>query len=209
MGPSVIPVSRASGDGRVAALTVDDGPHGAVTDELLDVLGEYGVPAVFCVVGENLRGPGARQVVRMVAEGHLLGNHGMTYADMGSWSPARIESDLRAVNRLIRSALGDPQAAVPFFRAPNGSWGRTAEVAVRLGMQPLAVVNTIDDWLTQDVPTLVAHLRAAIRPGELVVVHDGGGDRRGTVAAVRTVLGELLADGWAFTLPDNAPPGGS
>ena len=42
-------------------------------------------------------------------------------------------------------------------------------------MQPLAVVNTINDWATQDIPTLTANLRAAMKPGEIVLVHDGGG----------------------------------
>ena len=200
------PLSRAAGRGAVAALTVDDGPNGAVTEALLDVLAGYGIRAVFCVVGHNVRAPGAAGLLRrMVAEGHLLGNHGMTYADMGAWTPDRVEADLAEVLGVVRDALGDPSARVPFFRAPNGSWGRTAGVAVRLGMQPLAVANTIEDWRTQDVPTLVANLRAAIRPGEVFVVHDGGGDRRGTLDAVRTVLAERLAEGWSFTLPPLPP----
>jgi endo-1,4-beta-xylanase len=72
---------------------------------------------------------------------------------------------------------------------------------VALGMRPLAVLNTIDDWRTQDVGTLTANLRSAIRPGEIVLMHDGGGDRTGTLAAVRTVVTERLASGWRFTLP--------
>lgn len=205
MNLSSTPVTAASGRGRVAALTVDDGPAGAVTEALLDLLGEYAVPAVFCLVGSAIAGrDGARLVRRMVAEGHLLGNHGMSFADLGTWAPEDVEADLRQVNHAIGDALGVPAPTVPYFRAANGSWGRSAEVAVALGMQPLGVVNTIDDWRTQDVPTLEAHLRAAIRPGRLFVVHDGGGDRRGTVAALRTVLAERLAQGWSFTLP--APP---
>ena len=202
MSASATPVTLAAGEGDVAALTVDDGPHGPLTDALLDLLAEFAVPAVFCVVGENVAtDEGARLVRRTVAEGHLLGNHAMTYADLGGWSPERVEADLRRVNLLIGEALADPTPPVPYFRAPNGSWGRSAEVAVSMGMQPLGVVNTIDDWRTQHVPTLVANLRAAIRPGELFVVHDGGGDRSGTLAALRVVLAERLAQGWSFTLP--------
>ena len=74
-------------------------------------------------------------------------------------------------------------------------------VAVELGMQPLAVTNTINDWDTQDLTTLEENLRAAIRPGEVVLAHDGGGDRTNTVAAVKTVVTERLAAGWTFTLP--------
>jgi endo-1,4-beta-xylanase len=106
---------------------------------------------------------------------------------------------------VIRDALGDRHAPVPFFRAPNGDWGVTAEVAVSLGMQPLAVANTIDDWRESDPVTLAANLRTAMRPGELVLVHDGGGDRRGSVEAVRIVVEESLAAGVEFTLPRGAP----
>ncbi|MFN8192243.1 MAG: polysaccharide deacetylase family protein [Nocardioidaceae bacterium] len=198
-----------AGSPPVAALTVDDGPNGETTSSLLDLLAELGVPAVFCLVGGNLGRRHDGLVRRMVAEGHLVANHGMTYADMGTWPPDVVERDLIAVNTLIRRALDDPGAAIPYFRAPNGSWGRTAEVACRLGLQPLGVVNTIGDWETQDEVTLTARLREAIRPGELFVVHDGGGDRRSTVAALRAVLTERLAEGWHFTLPAGSSVAGT
>jgi len=188
--------------GRTVALTFDDGPNGATTHALLDLLAARGIPAVFCLVGQNvLAGDGPVLVRRMLAEGHDLGNHTMTYADLGRWGSRRVSADLTATRDAIRRAAGDPAAPVPWFRAPNGSWGLSAPVAVRLGMQPLGVVNTIDDWRTQDVPTLVGNLRRAVRPGELLLAHDGGGDRWGTVAAVERVLDELIAQGWGFSLP--------
>jgi endo-1,4-beta-xylanase len=125
----------------------------------------------------------------------------MTYADMGGWGRVRVRADLSATLRVIRGALDDPDAPVPWFRAPNGSWGCTASVAVELGMQPLGVTGTIDDWRTQDVATLTDNLRAAMRPGGIVLAHDGGGDRWGTVAAVRHVLPEWVDAGWRFTRP--------
>ena len=137
----------------------------------------------------------------MVSEGHTLCNHTTSYADMGSWTPEQVQADLVENLQIIRDALGDPNAKVPYFRAPNGSWGQTPPVAVSLGMQPLAVVNTISDWETQDVTTLTTNLRAAMKPGQVVLTHDGGGDRSGTLAAVRTVVTERLAAGWQFTLP--------
>ncbi|MDT0165897.1 endo-1,4-beta-xylanase [Actinotalea sp. AC32] len=200
--PTATPVSAARGDGDVAALTFDDGPNPGETEEVLDLLAEHDIQAVFCVIGQNIEAAGGAEILRrMVDEGHTLCNHTTSYADMGSWTPAQVQADLVENLRIIREALGDPEAAVPYFRAPNGSWGRTPEVAVALGMQPLAVTNTISDWETQDEATLTAALRSAMVPGELVLVHDGGGDRAGTVAAVRTVVSERLADGWTFTLP--------
>ena len=202
MAPVPEPVLTASGSGLVAAVTVDDGPDRVATAALLDLLAEHGVPATFCVVGQQVLAPGGAALLRRtVAEGHLVAAHAMGYADLGAWGPRRVRDDLARTVAVIRQALGDPTAPVPWFRAPNGSWGCSAGVAVELGLQPLGVTGTIDDWRTQDVPTLVANLRAAIRPGGLVLVHDGGGDRLGTVQALRTVLPEWLADGWHFTRP--------
>ncbi len=181
--PTVAPVTAARGRGRVAALTFDDGPNPGETEELLDLLAVAGVTATFCVVGSEVLAPGGAAILRrIVAEGHTLANHATSYADLGSSSPAEVRADLVENLRIIRAALDDPAAPVPYFRAPNGSWGATAPVAVALGMQPLGIGNVIDDWLVQDVVTLTASLRRAVRPGAVVLAHDGGGDRFGTVA---------------------------
>ena len=203
------PVARASGTGKVVALTFDDGPNPGETDRLLDVLAEHGVTATFCVVGQNIEAPGGAEVLRRIVErGHVLGNHGTTYADLGGWSHEAVEADLRENLRIIRAALGDPDAPVPWFRAANGSWGVTAEVAVTLGMAPLGLGNVIHDWDGNDLAeeTLVRNLRAAVEPGAVVLVHDGGGDRAASVRAVERVLPEVLAEGYTVTLP--ARPGG-
>lgn len=206
--PTTTPVSAARGTGDVAALTFDDGPNGATTGALLDFLQEQGIHATFCVIGQNIQAPGGADVLRrIVADGHTLCNHSTSYADMGSWTSSQVRADLVENLAIIRDALGDPQAKVPYFRAPNGSWGQSAAVAVSLGMQPLAVTNTISDWETQDVPTLTTNLRAAMKPGQVVLTHDGGGDRSGTLAAVRTVVTERLAAGWSFTLPAGGASG--
>jgi endo-1,4-beta-xylanase len=207
MSGSVTPVSStplraASGKGLVCALTFDDGPNGADTARLLDFLRDRGIRAVFAVIGEQVLAPGGAELLRRtVAEGHVLCNHSTSFADMGEWDADAVRADMVANLAIIRDALGDPEAGVPFWRAPNGSWGVTADVAVALGMQPLDVANVITDWIDQDVEVLAARLRDVMTPGEILLAHDGGGDRAGTVAAVMTVVDERLAEGWTFTLP--------
>ncbi|KQQ92656.1 hypothetical protein ASF62_12525 [Leifsonia sp. Leaf325] len=204
--PVATPVTLARGSGDVAALTFDDGPNPGTTPAVLDYLKANELHATFCVIGQNITAPGGADLLkRIVAEGHTLCNHSTDYDDMGGLSAAAAEERMKANLATIRTALGDPDAPVPFFRAPNGSWGQTAAVAVALGMQPLGVVNTINDWETQDVDTLTTNLRAAMKPGQVVLAHDGGGDRAGTLAAVKTVVSERLADGWTFSLPVGAP----
>ena len=194
-------VLRAQGEGLVCALTFDDGPDPRTTPDLLDFLRERDIRAVFCVIGENVRAPGGADILRRtVAEGHVLCNHSTSFEPMGDWDAERVRADLEENLRIIRAAV--PDAEVPYWRAPNGLWGVTAEVAAELGMRSLAVTGAIQDWETQDVATLTANLREAMQPGGLVLCHDGGGDRRGTLEAVGTVVTERLAAGWRFTLPE-------
>lgn len=209
VNPTTSQVTTARGTGDVAALTFDDGPNPGETDALLDFLATNELTATFCVIGQNVQADGGADLLRrMVDEGHTLCNHTTGYADMGSWSPDQVRADLTENLRIIRDALGDPSAPVPYFRAPNGSWGQTAEVAVELGMQPLGLGNLIFDWDGNDLSeeTLTENLRGAITPGAVVLVHDGGGDRTNSIAAVETVVSERLAEGWTFTLPAERGP---
>ena len=202
------PVGAAQGEGLVAALTFDDGPNGADTIALLDLLADRGIRAVFAVVGNCIQAPGvdgtsgAEILKRIVADGHVLCNHSTSFEDMGEWTRERARSDMEANLAIIRAAV--PGADVPFWRAPNGSWGMTCDVAVELGMQPLDVINHIGDWAEQDADVLEARLWEALTRGQLLLCHDGGGDRSGTVEAVTRVIDDALADGWEFTLPVGA-----
>ncbi|WP_062467195.1 polysaccharide deacetylase family protein [Demequina maris] len=199
--------------GPACALTFDDGPNGLDTIRLLDFLKSRGIRAVFAVIGEEILRPsgisadgtpipsGADVLRRIVADGHVLCNHATSYEDMGQWNALDVRDDMLKNLGIIEGAVGD-DVPVPYWRAPNGSWGVTAPVAVRLGMQPLDVANTVEDWVEQDPAVLASRLRLAMVPGELVLLHDGGGNRAGTVDAVIEVVSERLDEGWSFVLPE-------
>ncbi|RKS73799.1 endo-1,4-beta-xylanase [Motilibacter peucedani] len=211
VNPTTTPLAAARGTGNVVAMTHDDGPNPGETEALLDFYKAHGIHATFCVIGQNIQAPGGAEILkRIVAEGHTLCNHTTTYDDMGSWTQSRVEADLKANLKIIRDALGNPNQKVPYFRAPNGSWGKTGEVAVALGEQPLNLGNVISDWDGNDLSeaTLTANLRKAMQPGAVVLVHDGGGNRENGIKAVQTVVTEKLAQGWTFTLPQGGVPGG-
>ena len=213
LNPTTTPVTAAQGTGNRSALTFDDGPNGADTTALLDFLAAKDIHATFCVIGQNVQAAGGAAILkRIVADGHTLCNHGTSY-DVLDGTQAEVEADLADNLTIIRTALGNPSAQVPFFRAPNGVWTTANQnAAVALGMQPLAVINLINDWETQDEATLTTRLRTSMKNGEIVLMHDGGGSRAGTVAAATTVIQERLDDGWTFTLPavtlaPSQPPG--
>jgi peptidoglycan/xylan/chitin deacetylase (PgdA/CDA1 family) len=184
--------------GRTFALTFDDGPSPPDTTRLLDVLAEVGVRAVFCLVGEQVRAH-PQVAARIAAAGHVLGNHTMRHDDMGAWDADRVRADLVATTALIEDAAGAP---VPFFRAPFGSWGVTPDVAADLGMTSLGWQLAVEDWLAPGADVLVARIREGLAPGGVVLLHDGGGDRSGTVDAVARVVPELVAAGWTAALPE-------
>jgi len=191
-------IDTARGHGNVVSLTFDDGPNPADTLRLLSVLHQHRVKAVFCLWGDHvIEHP---EVVRKIAaKGHTLCNHGMHHDDMGPWTAAQIEADLRETSAAIRSAL--PHAKIPYFRAPFGSWGQTPAVAASLGMQPLGWRLAVADWETPGTAELVRRLQEGITPGAVVLLHDGGGDRSQTVDAVDTIIPMYRAQHWRFTLP--------
>ncbi|MCY9786582.1 polysaccharide deacetylase family protein [Nocardiopsis sp. EMB25] len=184
--------------GMAVALTFDDGPHPDNTPRLLDVLDEHGVRAVFCVLGDQaLRYP---ELVReIVDEGHTLCNHTMSHDDVSGWSPEEVREELLATNAAIHAAA--PDARIRYFRAPFGAWGQSPEVAAEMGMRPLGWSVDVLDWSTPGTGVLVDRLRAAITPTSVVLLHDGGGDRSQTVAAVDQLVPEMESQGWRFTRP--------
>ncbi|MEV4845988.1 polysaccharide deacetylase family protein [Micromonospora matsumotoense] len=191
-------VDTARGGGRVVSFTFDDGPNPIDTLRLLTVLRRHRIAAVFFLCGEQVEAH-PEVVRRIVADGHRLGNHSMHHDDMTTWSPERIEADLRETNEAIRRAV--PQARIRYFRAPYGAWGSSPEVAAALGMQPLGWRLAVGDWEPPGTDELVRRLRDGVTPGAVVLLHDGGGDRSQSVDAVDRAVPALRARRWRFALP--------
>lgn len=186
------------GGGKKVSFTFDDGPHPPYTRQLLDVLSKHEVTAVFCLVGEQAeKHP---DLVRQIVDaGHVLCNHSLRHDDMLLWEADQVREDIEAANEAIEGAV--PDAEIPYFRAPNGSWGEAAEVAADMGLSPLGAAVAIEDWEPATPDELMERLRVRITEGTIVVMHDGGGDRGPTVKAVDEIIPELKADGWSFVLP--------
>ncbi|MGP4109985.1 polysaccharide deacetylase family protein [Streptomyces sp. 4N509B] len=198
---ATIITSTASG-GQTVAFTFDDGPNPPHTENLLAVLREHNVKAVFCLWGSFVQQQ-PNTVRQIVADGHTLCNHSMNHNDMGGWSASQIRADMEQTSAAIRSVV--PGAQIPYFRAPYGSWGsQVAQTAASLGMQPLGWRMDIADWNPSSADQLAQRLLSGVTPGAVVLMHDGGGDRAATVQAVDMVIPQLKARGYTFDLP--APP---
>ncbi|WGR93292.1 chitooligosaccharide deacetylase NodB [Bradyrhizobium sp. ISRA443] len=192
---------------RSVYLTFDDGPNPLCTPAILDALAEHQCPATFFVIGVHAADqPGL--VRRMIAEGHEVANHTMTHPDLSRCEPADVEHEIVATSRLINAAC--PQASVRHVRAPYGRW--TDEVLALSAQSGLAALHwSVDplDWSRPGVDSIVNTVLAAVRPGAVVLLHDGcppgeleldhqAGDRDQTLIALSTLIPALRTRGFAI-----------
>jgi len=188
---------------KTVALTFDDGPDPKWTPQILDVLRRHHVPATFFVVGAAAAAhPGL--VRAELAAGHEIGAHTFTHTDLGAVSATRGTVELSLDQSALAGAAG---INTHLLRLPYSSG--TADVtrpelaAARraAGLGYLLVFATADpqDWRQPGVGSIVAHSIPPAGQGGVVLLHDAGGDRSQTVAAVDQLITKLQAEGYRFT----------
>jgi peptidoglycan/xylan/chitin deacetylase (PgdA/CDA1 family) len=167
------------------ALTFDDGP-GPDTAAVLDVLKEFGVRATFFVVAEEARAR-PEMVRRLVAEGHEVGLHGWHHRSAWITSPWGAAREILRGRALVEGITGQP---VRWYRPPWGHHNLVTWVLPGLvGLKRVLWSVAPDDWRTDRSPEVIArHVVRYANPGAIVVLHDAGGDRRRTVAALPAII---------------------
>ncbi len=178
---------------RLVALSFDDGPS-PYTPAILQILHRYRVPATFFVVGEHvLQYP---SFVKAEAEAGDVGNHTYTHMDLEWLANIGVSQQLQATQRVIWNAA---RVRPVWFRPPYGAVdGRVAVDAQKLGLH--TVLWSVDprDWSEPGASVIVARVLASVRPGSVVILHDGGGYRGETVQALPTIISTLLRRGYRF-----------
>jgi len=192
------------------ALTFDDGPDPTWTPKVLDILKEKNVPATFFVIGWDAnRWP--QLLRREYAEGHEVGNHTYSHPDWEDprLSPTQIRWELNLTERLIESTLGVKSL---LFRPPYGI-DHQPEFAEEVAHLPIAqemgyiiVGQKVDpdDWsqLAPGIPLpaakIVENVLREAPKGNIILLHDGGGNRSQTVAALPELIDALRAKGYEF-----------
>ena len=222
--PSAYVIQRTGNqDPKAVALTFDDGPDPQWTPQILEILKQKKVPATFFVIGQNVN-RASWLLNQMVQDGHELGNHTYTHPNLGAVPTEVTDLELTATERLVESVTGHQMRLwrAPYFgdaepKTPNEvepileAQRKLNYIAVGLRVDP-------DDWdiddpnpeqranaenITQRTIAGVTakdseNSTAAEEHGQIVLLHDGGGDRSATVAALPRLIDELRARGYHF-----------
>ncbi|MFI2689763.1 polysaccharide deacetylase family protein [Kitasatospora sp. NPDC018619] len=210
--PSAVPVRRVLTEAesrpvydldperRVVALTIDDGPDPRHTPTVLALFEQYGIRATFFLIGENAAEHPA--LVREIADrGHHIANHTWTHPDLRHLSEGKVRDELERTSDLLHRATGRQPT---WFRAPGGDWSPASlKIAADLGMRNMAWSVDPRDWARPGTPAIIDRILKNVRPGSIVLNHDGGGDRSQTVAALKAYLPVLVDSGYYFTAPPN------
>ena len=181
---------RGSG---MVALSFDDGPAGANTEEILRVLAAHNVKATFFILGEYIQG-NESVLLKMARENHEIGNHGYSHEKMHFMSRRKVEREIETTQSLIKKIT----AKRPFLlRTPHGFVSPTVgSAARRLGYRIAAWTTGV--WDTDKGVTpgqIVARAIEKIAAGDILLLHDGHGDDRNRVQRATAEALPIIIEG--------------
>ncbi|MGO8790410.1 MAG: polysaccharide deacetylase family protein [Terriglobia bacterium] len=194
-------LSRGPREGKRICLTFDDGPTLQFTPQVLDILREHRVPAAFFVCGKNVeKHPDLLR--RIVAEGHEIGNHTYSHPYVFFKSRRRIAEEIDRTQAIIEKVSG---FRPNIFRPPYGSrWFGLVPTLLERGMHLVLWSATGYDW-RNDVPGITRATLRALKPGAVILLHDGREtrpaaeiDRSRTVSALPEIIAGAREQGYTF-----------
>lgn len=188
-----VPISK-----KIVALTFDDGPDPSYTPVVLDVLKKYDARATFFILG--IRAEKHPDIIkRMAREGHEVGNHSYSHRDFGKKDDTDyMLMEIRRANDIIYRLSGQKSV---LFRPPGGYLSNALIDLVKKEKLTIAYWSYIQDtkdWKGSSAESIANHLIKNIKPGQIIILHDGCNNGMETARAVNIVLDKLSRDGWRF-----------
>jgi peptidoglycan/xylan/chitin deacetylase (PgdA/CDA1 family) len=185
---SLRPVRKGPGSRKLVALTFDDGPS-PYTRRILRILDRQKAKGTFFVIGNQV--PGNADLTReILAKGHELANHSSTHRLLPSGP------DVRRATRTIKRVTGFRPCT---FRPPYGARDRRLDRDVKqAGLKTIMWDVDTNDWRTPGKGRIYRSIVGSTRPGSIVLMHDGGGVRTQTAAALEPAIRELRRRGYRF-----------
>ncbi len=183
--------SSINPNGKMIALTFDDGPS-STTTQVLDVLDKYGVKATFFLIGQNINGNTRSILERQNKSGHELANHSYTHSDMTTMSWSSIQNEINQTNNLIKQYTGQTPK---FFRPPYISVNSTMYSAIDMAFVQGSMHN---DWDGSSSASQIANsVIQSAKDGQIILLHDFNGNNA-TVQALPTIIENLKNQGYQF-----------
>ncbi|TDO45013.1 peptidoglycan/xylan/chitin deacetylase (PgdA/CDA1 family) [Kribbella sp. VKM Ac-2527] len=180
----------AAGNKKVMFLSFDDGPDPLWTPKVLQVLRKYGAHATFFELGQ-MQGahPGLRE--QILADGNTIGSHSITHPQLTAVSAAKRHHEI----------FDGPKSKC--FRPPYGATNPKVRADIRAaGMTQVLWDIDPRDWAKPGATAIVNNVLHHAHRGGIILMHDGGGYRGQTVAALDQILATLTAQGWSFPAMD-------
>ncbi len=221
--PTPYVVRRAGYTPKTVALTFDDGPDGRWTPAILKILKQENVPATFFVIGEKALVH--RDLLKqMVREGHEIGNHSYTHPDMSKVPDWEIRVELNSTQRVVEAYTGRAMrlARPPLFGDAEPTENTElipAMIAQKLGYTVVGLHVDSEDWQKPGVQAIIDNVMEGVhkgadnetsqtclgdpdgggcRSGNIILMHDSGGIRTETIAALPSIIHQLKAEGYSF-----------
>lgn len=183
---------------KVVALTFDDGPDPIYTPEILDVLKKNHAKATFFLIGKYIK-EYPELVTREVREGHELGNHTYSHVLLSRKKKSDFLEEINRTERLINKFQRPPR--IKYLRPPGGNINRrTVRLSRKHNFEIILWSWHQDprDWTNPGVSKIITHVLKNIHNGDIILLHDSGGNRRQTVTALKVILPILQKRGYRF-----------
>lgn len=180
---------------KIVALTFDDGPNPGETDSILAILRKEKIKATFFMLGKNVKSHPeiARRVVR---GGHQVASHSYSHQPFNKQTGPQVKRELEKTRQIIFEATG---VNTDWVRPPYGLVNGRSYMVFDEEQAKVALWNVDSrDYTRPGSQRIINSVFFNRKPGAVVLMHDGGGNRRDTVKALQGIIGEYRDKGYRF-----------
>lgn len=186
-------------DKKLVALTFDDGPSDKYTQQYLDILKKYNAKATFFCLGKNVQ-EFPKLAKAIVDQGCQIASHTQSHKQLTKLGADELKTEFNTAFKAISDATG---VDTTVFRPPYGAFTERTWLAAG-GIPSVSVTWTQDsrDWARPGVDAIVRNSLASVRPGSIILMHDGGGNRDQDVEALPKIIESLQGAGYTLVTID-------
>jgi peptidoglycan/xylan/chitin deacetylase (PgdA/CDA1 family) len=193
--PSQASIHRVKTKAKIVALSFDDGPNPPYTEQLLKILAEKQVHATFFLIGNQIEAH-PETAKKILAAGYEVGGHSYDWTMLAFKKKSFVISQLDKMDAAFKN-IGITNLVL--FRPPNGFLSIGQEKILKKRNLTVISASVIAyDWKETDANKITKTVLKKVRPGSIIALHDGGGNRSATLAAVPKIIDTLRKRGYTI-----------